>query len=250
MVMQLTLVKKEEITKGLAVFKFKTEKNLEFIPGQYVTLIAEIEGRRVLRPYSIASAPYQLPEIEFFVRYVLKDNKPGLFTSKLFNAKPGKKFETLKLAGMFLLDENDKRTKIFLASGTGLGPFISMIRHEIRKYGKSNSIVVHGVSRVSDLGYRKEIEKYVKGGKLRSYIPTISRPEENKKWKGETGRVENILGKLEKILKVKITKDKYVVYACGHPNMVDTAANYYKKLGFAENKDVKFERYWSEPKKN
>ena len=247
----LTLVGKEEITAGLTIFKFKVS-NLDFKPGQWVTLAAEVDDRKILRPYSVASAPYQLPEVELFVRAVIKDGKLGPFTSKLFVAKTGDRFEVVKVGGTFLLDESDKRRKILVASGTGLAPFISMIRHEIKKCGMSDSIVVHGVSYAKDLAYKEELERYTRTGKLIKYIPTISRAEQDASWKGETGRAESLIqnGRIDKILGEEITKEKYDVYACGHPRMVDSVVNFFKGKGFVENKDVKFERYWSEPKKD
>ncbi len=247
----LTLTGKEGICEDLAIFKFKSPK-VDFKPGQWITIAAEISGKKVPRVYSIASAPYQLPILELFVKQVIKKEGQGIFTSKLFSAKKEAKFEIIKIGGNLTLNETDKRKKILVSSGTGIAPYISMIRHEIKRKGKSNSIIVYGASYIKDLGYKKELEGYEKQGKIIKYIPTISRPEENPSWKGETGRAEGIIqtGKLSKILREEITKEKYVIYACGHPGMVDNIINFFKTKSFEENKDIKFEKYWVEPKKS
>ncbi len=246
----ITLSKKEEVCDDLTIFKFRSDK-FDFKPGQWITLSIEIDGKKVLRPYSIASSPDELPDLELFIKLVRKKEGNGTFTSKLFEAKEGDKFEFVKIGGTFILDETDKRKKILLSSGTGLAPYISMVRYEIKKYGKSKSIIVHGASYTKDLAYKEELEKYEKEGKIIKYIPTISRPDENKAWKGSTGRVESLIesNKLASILKEEITKEKYVIYACGHPNMIDFVVELLQKKCFIEHKDIKFERYWSVPKK-
>ena len=246
----IELIEKEEINPALAIFKFKFNNPINFKPGQYITIISNIDSNRILRPYSISSAPYQLPEIEFFIRKVKNGEKPGIFTSKLFEAKEGTRYEILKVSGLFLLDENDKRKKIFVSSGTGLGPYISMIRQEIKDRGKCNCIIIHGVSHDYDLGYEKELNRYEKEGKIIKYIPTVSRKEENPEWKGEFGRAETLMeDRINKILNEKITKENYVIYACGHPGMIENIVKIFKLKGFIENKDIKFEKYWSQPKK-
>ena len=154
------------------------------------------------------------------------------------------------ISNIFLLDENDKRKKIFVSSGTGLGPYISMIRQEIKDRGKCNCIIIHGVSHDYDLGYEKELNRYEKEGKIIKYIPTVSRKEENPEWKGEFGRAETLMeDRINKILNEKITKENYVIYACGHPGMIENIVKIFKLKGFIENKDIKFEKYWSQPKK-
>jgi len=91
----IELIEKEEINPALAIFKFKFNNPINFKPGQYITIISNIDSNRILRPYSISSAPYQLPEIEFFIRKVKNGEKPGIFTSKLFEAKEGTRYEIL-----------------------------------------------------------------------------------------------------------------------------------------------------------
>ena len=71
----IELIEKEEINPALAIFKFKFNNPINFKPGQYITIISNIDSNRILRPYSISSAPYQLPEIEFFIRKVKNGEK-------------------------------------------------------------------------------------------------------------------------------------------------------------------------------
>src|SRR3989338_5084266 len=99
-----------------------------------------------------------------------------------FNIITNHTYEVVKIGGIFILDENDSRKKILIGSGTGLAPYISMIRNYIEKHPKGNFIVIHGVSYENDLAYKDELKKYEKENKIIKYIPTISRPDENPNW--------------------------------------------------------------------
>jgi len=243
------LKKIKDISKGLSIFTFKINPKFDFKPGQWLTLAYQEGDNKILRPYSIASSPSQMPDIELFVRLINFKNKFGKFTSKLFKAKIGEKFGIIKIGGKFLLEE-DKRKKIMISSGTGLAPYISMIRNQIENNSKCDFIVIHGVSYENDLSYREELEKYEKEEKIIKYIPAISRPEENKNWKGEVGRAEKLVisGRLSKILNESLDPKKYVFYLCGHPHMIEDINEYLKTIGFKEKEDIKFEKYWSSPR--
>ena len=91
--------------------------------------------------------------------------------------------------GKFLLQEDGRRC-LFVSSGTGLAPFISMIE-TLRGRGRARDIVVlHGVSHPYDLAWRDELmELQASGGFPLRYVGTISRPQSSPDWTGCTGRV-------------------------------------------------------------
>jgi ferredoxin--NADP+ reductase len=119
----------------------------------------------------------------------------------------------------------DPRLKVFVAAGTGLAPFVSMVRsHHLRDaaadFGKY--LVLHGASYPGDLGYRDELESYVARHRLK-YRVTVSRPQESAGWTGDTGRVEDYflperLSELEGWLGLApggLQPARAVVYICG-----------------------------------
>jgi ferredoxin--NADP+ reductase len=150
--------------------------------------------------------------------------------------------------GKFMLEPDDRRTHLYVSTGTGLAPFVSMIR-ETQAQGKPRrTVVLHGVSHVSDLGYRDELEAMQRDGSYPvRYVPTISRPNEprNAGWAGRTGRVEQVVGDVCRDLSLRA--DRTVVYICGNPEMILNVERALMDRGFPEF-HVKKELYWPKGK--
>lgn len=92
---------------------------------------------------------------------------------------------------MFTLDDvpagNDV---IFVATGTGLAPYVSMLRSNYAFHAGHRTVVFHGARHSWDLGYRGDMESLAAHHDNFTYVPTISDPdEETEEWTGLTGRV-------------------------------------------------------------
>ncbi len=133
-----------------------------------------------------------------------------------------------KPVGKFTLHDtvgdDDPRLKVFVAAGTGLAPFVSIVRsHHLRDPDAdlSGYAVLHGASYPSDLAYLEELEGY-RGRGLR-YLTTVSRPKESPDWRGDQGRVEDYFkperqAELEERLGLgegQLRPDKAAVFICG-----------------------------------
>ena len=80
--------------------------------------------------------------------------------------------------GKFLLEPNDHRTHLFISTGTGIAPFMSMIRETLAEGQPRRVVMLHGCSYVEELGYREELETWERDRTYPvTYVPTISRPE-------------------------------------------------------------------------
>ena len=131
-------------------FKCTREDGLRFINGQFVMIGLEVNGRPLLRAYSIASANYE-EELEFFSIKVPN----GPLTSHLQNLKVGDELLVgKKPTGSLLIDDlNPGKHLYYLSTGTGLAPFLSLIR-DPSVYEKFDKVVLfHGVRTVSELAY-------------------------------------------------------------------------------------------------
>jgi len=135
-----------------------------FLPGQYATLgLMGPEGKLVQRPMSISSSADRLDEYEFFIRLVHN----GEFTPLLWECHLGDPINIKGAKGRFVLQDDD-RTCLLVASGTGLAPFISMIE-TLRGRGQVRDLVLlHGVSHDYDLAWREQLETLVASGRLSS----------------------------------------------------------------------------------
>jgi len=84
------------------------------------------------------------------------------------------------------------------------------------------------------------LQKFAQDVPWLKYVPTVSRPWEDKNWKGETGRVEDVL---RKYIDMWGFGANAIAYLCGHPGMVDSSKGILKRIGFAKE-ELKEEIYW------
>lgn len=235
------LFERRDVSPRLAVFRFRAAERPSFTAGQYATIGVAVDEDIIERPYSIVSSPNE-PFLEFFVELV----PGGDLTPKLWELKLGSRILIRRrVVGQLTVAPRAKR-HLMLATVTGVAPFVSILRTEEieRRRGKLSDaqfLLIHGASRVTDFGpYLNELEELSRAGSL-TYVPTISRPWEEPNWKGETGRVEDILRKYT---------DRFVTghpdsmaYACGHPSMIENVEGVLKRAGFRKDQ-IRKEQYF------
>jgi ferredoxin-NADP reductase len=202
------LSRRVDHTRELASFFVSYDEPLDkdpaFLPGQYVALGLNNEDKpelgSVRRSMSLCSAPEEKDAFEFYIRWVKHPESDNPLTHLMWNAKPGDRmFMTRKPVGKFTIEDTcgveDQRFKLFVAAGTGLAPFVSIVRSmHLRDASADMSkiVLLHGASYPADLVYRDELEKYRQENGLH-YFKTVSRPNEAKDWDGDVGRVEEYL---------------------------------------------------------
>jgi ferredoxin-NADP reductase len=242
-----TLVRRQDETDDLAYFWVKFEgEAIPFQPGQYMTIGVVADGKLLQRPYSVASAPSQadVDGYEFYVRLV-----PVMrFTTALWRLPVGQAMRMIGPKGKFMLEPDDDRTHLYIATGTGIAPFVSMIRETAAAGDPRRTILLHGCSYADELGYRDILEGWERDGSYPlTYVPTISRPAHprNDGWTGRTGRAEAVVADVCRDLGLE--PEQTVVYICGNPEMIVNAEDVLMDLGFPEF-HVKKELYWPKGK--
>jgi ferredoxin--NADP+ reductase len=83
------------------------------------------------------------------------------------------------------------------------------------------------------LGYSGELAELAKEVPWLTYLPTISRPWEDKEWKGETGRVDDVIRKYAAIWNLRPENTK--IYLCGHPGMIENATGIARRAGWPQD---------------
>ena len=236
------LVQRTTVSDGLAIFNIQLDQPLtssaddgqRFVPGQYLTLGLNrpaddpMDDRplSVVRPISIASGP-EHPYLQFYIRYVTRPQSTLPFTHLLFSLENGERiFVRPSPKGQFTekhtCGDRGGQTLIMLAAGTGLAPFMSMVRSKVRQnpnISLEDHVIIHGVSNPTYLGYYNELQMLSRQNGLK-YLPTISRRREAPTWKGCIGRAEHVLAPdriedTEKQLGIAIRPGKAVVTICG-----------------------------------
>lgn len=221
----------------------------KFQPGQYATLGVDGPTKRSERAYSIVSSPYE-DEIEFFFELVAE----GELTPKLYKIQPGEEMLMRKVPkGRFLLDTKGPRTNhLLISTVTGLAPFMSYLRTLHRdaqngKYPEGHKLyLINGASRSWEFGYHEEVQKIASSSPWLTYVPTVSRPWEDETWKGEVGRVDDLLRKYAD--EWELTGENCIAYLCGHPEMIEHGKGILKRRGFPKEA-LKEEIYWIPAKK-
>jgi len=184
----------------LAVFVFQSGNGRpipSFEAGQHAVLGLPGEGGVERGYYSIASAPEESGRLEFFVRRV----SGGKVSANLFSLRDGEEAALVEIGGDFTLKRARRRNLAFVAGGTGLAPFVSMLRH-LQAAGGEASLpqavtLWHGVRCSSDLGYREELEALEERAPFPfAYVPSVSRPGQDPGFDGarlSRGRVDELL---------------------------------------------------------
>ena len=230
------------------LFSFRTTRDpaFRFLSGQFTMIGLEVEGKPLLRAYSMASAHYE-EELEFFSIKV----QAGPLTSRLQHLKQG---DTLlvgkKPVGTLVQDSLvPGRTLYLLGTGTGLAPFASIVRDPDVYERFEHIVLVHGCRQVAELAYGEELvaalsaNEYIGdlvGPKLR-YYPTATRePFRN------NGRITELLenGKLTGDLGLPDfgpADDR--VMLCGSPAFLEDMVNLLERSGFAEGSHSKPGQY-------
>ena len=234
-----TLVGREDQTPQVATFLVRPDDAaMTHAAGQYATLGLEVEGRPLSRPYSMASLPGG-DHWEFHVRLV----RDGALTERLFELPIGARLRIGPAKGRFVLDDDDHRPHLFMATGTGIAPFVAMLRAEIASGSPRPVTLLHGAAHVDELGYADLLRRWAAEGVPLRYIPTISRPADprNDGWAGPAGRAEDVLARDWPAL--QLDPAVTVAYLCGNPGMVTAAEATLLEHGL-DPANVRREAYW------
>ena len=204
----------------------------------------------IRRAYSIASTPAEAGYLEFYITLV----QSGALTPRLFALNPGDRvFLGKKISGMFTLDDvPDGNNLILVGTGTGLAPYMSMLRSESARQLDPHTVVLLGARHSWDLGYSGELIAMQRYCPTFHYIPVISRPgEELVPWSGQTGYVQDLWdrGLVETAMGAKPAPDDTHVLLCGNPGMIEGMIERLGKEGFVEGSrqepgQIHAEKYW------
>jgi ferredoxin--NADP+ reductase len=261
-----TVIGREEINPQLVILRVRPDGDMfDFKPGQFGVLgllgkaprVAEAApedspaepDKMIRRAYSIASSSLERRYVEFYLTLITS----GALTPRLFALAHGSRvFLGPKASGIFTLDRvAPEKAVVMVATGTGLAPYISMLRTMLVHDGQRKFVVLHGARYSWDLGYRGELESLARLRPNFTYIPSITRPDQDPHFIGYTGRIQTLLeqGILERESAVAMDPAKTEVFLCGNPEMVKAATGLLQAKGFAAKGGtvpvtIHVEEYW------
>ncbi|MCG5243170.1 ferredoxin--NADP reductase [Azospirillum doebereinerae] len=222
-------------TDTLFTFTTTRDPSFRFLPGQFTMIGLEVEGRPLLRAYSLVSAHYE-ETLEFFSIKV----QDGPLTSRLQHLKEGDTLLVNRKATGTLISDNllPGRNLYLLSTGTGLAPFLSIIK-DPELYEKYDRVILtHGTRTVAELAYDELIrtvlpENEFFGEQVKEkllYYPTVTREAFR-----NSGRLTTLMetGKLYSDLGLPALDPQHDrVMICGSPAMLTETSAMMDRQGF------------------
>ena len=208
-------------------FTFTTTRpaGFEFANGEFVTLGLRPEGKLIARAYSIVSTNDD-DYLEFLSIHV----PDGPLTSRLAHVQEGDPLwiNTKSTGSLTVNHVRPGRNLYMLATGTGLAPFMSLVRSRELYETFERAILVHTVRVASDLAYREELESL--SGDRMLYLPTVTRePFETTQRGADLFRSGELFSKLG-LPPADPEQDR--VMLCGNPAMNREMSDYLKESGW------------------
>ncbi|WP_133139733.1 ferredoxin--NADP reductase [Legionella genomosp. 1] len=221
------------------IFELQENPPFTYLPGQFISIHFDRDGKQLKRSYSIANVPLCDNRIEFAAGFV--ENGPG--TAFLFNLQPG---DVIQISGPFgrltLKDEPPKRY-LLVATSTGVTPYRAMLP-ELKRRMEMNPdlklVILFGGQTRSDVLYENEFLELAKAFPQQ----VIFRAQLSREPSGSliehqcSGYVQHAFTELS------LNPEEDIVYLCGNPGMIDESFELLKSKGFATQQVIR-EKYIS-----
>ena len=217
-----------------------------FEAGQFTKLALAVGGEMVARPYSFVNGPKERPHEFYYI--VLPD---GPLTQRLAQLETGDNvYLAPQPSGFLVLSEvPDAEALWLIASGTGIGPFLSVLKTDAPWQRFRQVVLVHAVRQAEELTYRDRIERLSSAhpGQMR-YVSFVSREHRPPALDGRVPvAIED--GRLEAAAGVPLTAPTSQVMLCGNPEMITDTTEALKRRGMRKHRrrepgQITVENYW------
>lgn len=227
--------------------RFSCEDFPTFKAGQFTKVgIEQADGKVLSRPYSLVNSPDNE-----FLEIIAVPVEEGSLSPKLHELIDGDAIKVMSPAtGFLVLDEVPQSQTLFLvATGTGVGPFISIL-DTVKPWETYQEIVlIYGVRHASDLAYQDKINAWqAKYGAQFSFVPIVSRDDVEGALKGRIPQLfadQKIQQKSGRVLSAETSQ----VMLCGNPDMIKDTIEVLQSLGLNKHLrrspgQISMERYW------
>jgi ferredoxin/flavodoxin---NADP+ reductase len=240
-----TVVDQKRWTQTLFTLRVAAEV-AAFEAGQFAKLALAVDGEMVARPYSFVNAPRERPHEFYYV--TLPD---GPLTQRLCRLEAGNTiYLAPRPAGFLVLSEVPQAENLWLMStGTGIGPFLSILKTEVPWQRFKQVVLAHAVRHAGELTYRDAIGRLERDhpGQLR----TVSFVSRETAAGSLPGRIPAAIeeGRLEAAAGVVLSASASQVMICGNPEMVADTSAALARRGMRKHRrrepgHITVENYW------
>ncbi|MGA9853838.1 MAG: FAD-binding oxidoreductase [Gammaproteobacteria bacterium] len=208
-----------------------------YIPGQFITLHMPWQEMELRRSYSVATIPGSVEEVQIAVTHV----EGGRATKLLYDMTPGARVQATGPFGRFVLRDDPPGRYLLVATGTGISPYRAMLPQlRTRLDGQQHeAVLLLGVRGPDELLFGDDFVSFARHNPAFQFIASYSR------------RMPAILvaharkGYVQDhLMELKPDPKRDIVYLCGNPDMIDTAVERLKAVGF-DNHNLRREKYVS-----
>ncbi len=218
----------EQVTPTVKTLRITAPVGFTYEPGQYLSLIVDVCGKPERRSYSIVQGG------EEWVEICLSEVENGRVSPVLHSMKVDSKLTAQGPLGVFVLKPNaHEKENIFVATGTGVVPFVPMIRTLLQKTEENITLFV-GYKNQTELLYDSVFKELEREYENFEYCIVLSRDDT---YNGEKGHVQNLL---EKYIPKDFEGDFYI---CGLFDMIKDVGQMLTKDWKASKERIIFERY-------
>ncbi|MBN1532660.1 MAG: 2Fe-2S iron-sulfur cluster binding domain-containing protein [Spirochaetes bacterium] len=198
-----------------------------FLPGQYITVYTEVQSVATARAYSLSSAPADSGHYDITVRRLAG----GLVSGRMLDRwRVGDTIEASSPSGNFYHNRIiHDRSVVYLAGGSGITPFMSMIRQEATRPAGMNVCLLYGSNSDGDIIFHDELNRLAEGNARFRYVPVVEKPGAG--YRGKTGYltadlIREVLGDVE----------GRTFFLCGPGAMYDFCIRQLEALGVPRRK--------------
>ena len=218
-----------DLTYDIKQFRFELVEpdRMDFIPGQYIQLLAPAYKKgieEVYRAYSVSSNPARKDSIELIIRLV----PGGICTTYCFEyLKVGDEVRLNGPYGDFHLSDTDVPI-VFIAGGSGMAPIKCILHHMQNTGNRRKTTYYFGANKVEELFLLDEMKQFEEEMADFTFVPVVVGFEDGEKWEGEKGIVTDAVRRNVK------NAPESEAYLCGSPGMIDASIAVLKELGMPE----------------
>lgn len=216
-----------ELSHNVKQIKIFFPTNFTFIPGQYISFILEIDGKKLRRPYSIASSPNEKGYVDLCIK-ISKNSDTGKLINEL---QVDDNIQVLGPLGEFTIKNKDKDL-VFISSGVGIAPFRSMIKDLLENNFEHKIILLTGYKSEEDILYDNEFSELQEQHENFKYKTILSQPNNAGK---KQGYVQNLIKDFTPLQEADY-------YLCGLCDMITDVKDLLVKKGVSAD-DIHFEKY-------
>lgn len=234
-----TLIRSQMVSDSLMSLRFSVPSWSQHIPGQHVDVrLTAPNGYQAQRSYSLANAPEELGVVELGVQ-LLQD---GEVSPYLFGLQPGHAIELRgPLGGHFIWNTTMPGPLIAIAGGSGIVPFMSMVRHRHNHLphdsGRAVTLLVSARD-ITRYAYREELEELAAADSQFSLVATLTDAQPDG-WTGYSRRIDRAM--LMDICAPYKT-EMPMIYICGPTAFVESVATHLTDIGFNPH-EIRTERF-------